>query len=134
MKRILHTAGLLMIKEGKLLLCFSKNKKAWYLPGGKVDLNETAKEALIREVQEELNLDLNPEHLEYVYHITAPAFGEVDIIMEQDCFIYPPHHDIQASNEIEAIRYFNPVEYAEEQHQVIGVLKAFEFLQEKKWI
>jgi len=36
----LHTAGLVVIKEGKLLLAFSSNKNAWYLPGGKIDSGE----------------------------------------------------------------------------------------------
>jgi ADP-ribose pyrophosphatase YjhB (NUDIX family) len=38
----LSTAGLILIKDKKLLLAFSKNKKAWYLPGGKVDTNESS--------------------------------------------------------------------------------------------
>lgn len=37
---LLPTAGLIVIKDNKLLLAYSNNKKAWYLPGGKIDLGE----------------------------------------------------------------------------------------------
>jgi len=33
----LPTAGLIALKGDKLLLAYSNNKKAWYLPGGKID-------------------------------------------------------------------------------------------------
>ncbi|WP_245973015.1 hypothetical protein [Sphingobacterium siyangense] len=35
--KCLPTAGLVSIKEDKLLLAYSNNRKAWYLPGGKID-------------------------------------------------------------------------------------------------
>ena len=58
----LPTAGLIVVDNQKLLLTFSKNKKAWYLPGGKIDEGETSKQALIREIEEELNVTLNPDY------------------------------------------------------------------------
>lgn len=126
----LYTAGLLVIQENKLLLAFSKNKKAWYLPGGKVDQGETTMEAIQREILEELNLNLNPEKLSFYCHISAPAYGEDQhIIMEQDCFLYPLDQEIQASQEIEAVRYFNYSEYKKEDIQVVGVLEVFEILE-----
>ena len=83
----LPTAGLLALQNRKLLLAFSKNKKAWYLPGGKIDSDETSEQALIREIQEELNVPLLPEKLQFYYHISAPAYGEYPVVqMEQDCF------------------------------------------------
>lgn len=56
MMRKLATAGLIVVKDNKLLLAFSNNKKAWYLPGGKIDAGETSVQALQREIKEELNL------------------------------------------------------------------------------
>ena len=72
----LITAGLVVVKDRKLLLAFSNNKKAFYLPGGKTDHGETTAEALIREVREELNVSLEPEALQFYMHVEAFAFGE----------------------------------------------------------
>ena len=127
----LHTAGLIVIKDKKLLLAFSKNKKAWYLPGGKVDAGETSLQAIKREIKEELNIDLDPQQLIFYSHVTAPAFGEhSNILMEQDCFRYELKEEIQASNEIDEVAYFDRDTYLKEPAQVPGVLMVFDRLEE----
>jgi 8-oxo-dGTP pyrophosphatase MutT (NUDIX family) len=75
----LVTAGLVVISNKKLLLAFSKNKKAWYLPGGKTGNDETTPHGLIREIKEELNITIQPDELHFYTHISAPAFGEKKI-------------------------------------------------------
>lgn len=128
MKHI-HCAGLIVVQDRKLLLAFSNNKQAWYLPGGKVNAGETALAALQREIQEELNIALPAERLQFYYHITAPAFGEPNgLIMEQDCFLHQLQQTPQPSAEIGAIQYFDLDTYRKEPHQVPGVLIAFEKL------
>ncbi len=118
----LATAGLLHIQDRKLLLAFSANKKAWYLPGGKVDTGETPREALVREILEELNLVLDEDMLRFHSHIQAKAYGEEPArTMEQDCFMYSGPVSVSPSNEIEAVQYFSKEEYALEPVQVIGV-------------
>lgn len=119
----LITAGLVIVKKRKLLLAFSKNKKAWYLPSGKTEHNESTSAALIREIKEELNIDLGPDALSYYMHVSAPAFGEKNnIIMEQDCFLYELSHNPKPSAEIEAFKYFDTVDYSFEPSQVPGVI------------
>lgn len=129
MKRI-YTAGLIVVKDRKLLLAFSKNKQAWYLPGGKIDAGETALEAVRREVEEELNILIPEEELRWYYHITAPAYGEVELLMEQDCFLHELRQEVVPSAEIGEVRYFDLEEYKKEAAQVPGVLIAFEKLGE----
>ena len=128
--RTLTTAGLIVIKDRKLLLAFSNNKQAFYLPGGKADQGESTENALRREVREELNVALDPEKVQFYTHITAPAFGELDgIIMEQDCFLYDLHQQPTPSAEIGDLRYFNTHTYGDQPQQVPGVVMVMHQLQ-----
>ena len=127
--KALPTAGLVVVKGDKLLLAYSKNKKAWYLPGGKIDEGESSLETLQREIFEELNIVLNVERLKYYCHITAPAYGEEPpIIMEQNCFIYQLNEKIEPKNEIGEVRFFDIKMYQSEPAQVPGVLLVFDKL------
>ena len=127
--KALPTAGLVVVKGDKLLLAYSKNKKAWYLPGGKIDDGESSLETLQREIFEELNIVLNVERLKYYCHITAPAYGEEPpIIMEQNCFIYQLNEKIEPKNEIGEVRFFDIKMYQSEPAQVPGVLLVFDKL------
>ena len=127
----LPTVGLLIIQDNKILLAYSNNKEAWYLPGGKIDAGETKLQALIRETKEEINLELDPSRLELYCHITAPAYGEKEnVIMEQDCYLYnlQPEEKMNAGQEIKAIHYFDLQTYKSEPAQVPGVLQVFDTL------
>lgn len=125
----LQTVGLLIINNNKLLLAYSKNKKAWYLPGGKVDSGETPLQSLQREIKEELNINLDLSLIKYYCHIQAPAYGENrNVIMEQDCFRYKYDQKIIPTNEIEAVKYFDLKTYVLEEKQVAGVLTVFKNL------
>ncbi len=125
----LRTAGLVALRDHRLLLAFSRNKGAWYLPGGKVDAGETTVQALVREIREELNVEIDPARLTLYCHIQAPAFGEAgQVWIDQDCFRYDLEVDIIPGNEIEEVAYFSPGSYAQEAHQVVGVLQVFEKL------
>ncbi|MBS1567689.1 MAG: NUDIX domain-containing protein [Bacteroidetes bacterium] len=125
----LHTAGLVVIKDKKLLLAYSNNKQAFYLPGGKVDKGETAPQALIREIMEELNIVLEEERLQYYTHITAPAYGEnKGIIMEQDCYRYELEETPSPNAEIGSVEYFDSRSYPSQPAQVPGVIMILEQL------
>ena len=129
MQKKINTAGLLSIRNNKLLLAYSKNKQCFYLPGGKINAGETAEMALCREIAEELNVELTASELEYYTHITAPAYGEQEgIIMEQDCFLISRGIDPVAAAEIGELRYFTLARYLQESNNAPGAVAILEKL------
>ena len=131
----LKTAGLLLIKERKLLMAYSSNKACFYLPGGKINHGESVQEGLCREILEELNLPLLPQDLHYFCHITAPAYGEKDgIIMEQDCFFAETKYQPVARAEINLLQYFTLNEYLGLENQAPGAISILKILKEANLI
>ena len=62
----LIAVGAVIFKQNKVLLVKRKNPPAqgmWAIPGGKVQWGETLKQALRREIKEELNIDIEPGRL-----------------------------------------------------------------------
>ncbi len=46
------------VQNGKVLLCKAKGGRTFYLPGGHIEFRETARRALIREMREEMGVDV----------------------------------------------------------------------------
>jgi 8-oxo-dGTP pyrophosphatase MutT (NUDIX family) len=131
----LQTAGLLVIKDRKLLLAFSNNKQCFYLPGGKTDTGETARQALCREIREELNTPLTEADLIYYTHITAPAYGEANgVIMEQECFFTSQPVNPVAAAEIGALHFFTLEEYLQQQNTAPGAIIVLQQLKADDYI
>ena len=66
--------GILIDSNEKILIC-QRNKKSkygllWEFPGGKLELNETYEEGLIRELNEELRINIKVGELFYEENIT----------------------------------------------------------------
>lgn len=45
------------VQDGKLLLCRAKGGRTTYLPGGHIEFGETGREALVREIREEMGVE-----------------------------------------------------------------------------
>jgi len=68
MKVVKATVGCVIEKEEKILLTLRNIEpfnNYWSLPGGHIDFGETPKEAVIREIKEETNLNIKPKFLNY---------------------------------------------------------------------
>jgi mutator protein MutT len=48
-----------IIIDDNRVLCLKNEREEWDFPGGKLDFSEGAEECLIREVKEEVNLEIN---------------------------------------------------------------------------
>ncbi|MDG2449740.1 MAG: TIGR00730 family Rossman fold protein [Saprospiraceae bacterium] len=98
--------ALIEIQKGRILTTLSKGKSSYYIPGGKRDIGETDKEALIREVKEELTVELNPSSIKYTGTYRAQADGKQDgVMVKMTCYSADYQGDLKADNEIAEIRW-----------------------------
>lgn len=58
MKNIEICVRAVIQSKGRVLVCWHKEKKYYFFPGGHVDFGETAETALIRELKEELDISV----------------------------------------------------------------------------
>ena len=64
------------LKDGKILLCYPKDRSYSYLPGGHIEFGETGREALVREMKEETGLDASAGDLLGVVESSFVQKGE----------------------------------------------------------
>jgi len=95
------------INDRKILSTLSKGKDTYYIPGGKREQGETDKQALIREMKEELSIDLVPETIKYISTFKAQAHGkEEGVIVRMTCFSSDFDGELKPDSEIQEVVWF----------------------------
>ena len=107
-EREIDKLALIEIKDGKILITKSYGKDKYYLPGGKREKGESDSEALIREISEEMSVNILRDSMEYVGIFKAQADGKkegINVVMT--CYKAKYENVPKPSNEIEEIRWLN---------------------------
>jgi 8-oxo-dGTP diphosphatase len=100
--------ALIKIKNGQVLSTKSKGKNKYYLPGGKRESGESDEQTLIREIKEELSVEIVPNSYEYIGTFKAQSDGMNDgIIVKMTCYSADYNGILKANNEIEEIKWLN---------------------------
>jgi len=90
------------IKDRKILSTLSKGKDTFYIPGGKRENLESDIETLIREIKEELSVDINPSTIKLFGVFEAQAHGKAEgIIVKMTCYTADYIGELKASSEID---------------------------------
>ena len=77
-KIILNCAGVLIIRDNKILFQRRTDNGKWGLIGGLLEMNETYQEAAIREAREETGLEVKLESFLGIYHNHDMVWGNGD--------------------------------------------------------
>lgn len=85
-KKFNYRVCAMMISNGKILAMHDERSPYYYLPGGRVAIGETAEEAVIREVQEELGV--TPKIVRPLWLNQAFFTEEVDDLKYHELCIY----------------------------------------------
>lgn len=106
MDKVIDKLAWILVQEGQFLAVRSKGKSLFYLPGGKRETGETDQQALIREIREELSVDLIPESLEYADTFVAPADGKAEgVSVKLTCYFAHYQGELRPDAEIEELRF-----------------------------
>ena len=107
----------------------SKGKNKYYIPGGKREAGETDAQTLVREIQEELNVHIQEDSIEYVGTFIAQSDGAKEGVMVKMTCYKATYEGIAApTSEIDEIRWLNS-----KNMDIISEVdkKIFSFLKEK---
>lgn len=98
----------LYIKDKKVLCARSKGKETYYIPGGKRDPGEGDQEALIREIKEELSVDINANSVEYYGTFKAQADGKPEgTMVKVTCYQAGFTGELSVDSEIEEMAWLD---------------------------
>jgi 8-oxo-dGTP diphosphatase len=117
-------------KNGQLLSTKSKGKSKYYIPGGKWSAGETDEQTLVREISEELSVQINKQTIEYVGTFKAQSDGAKDgVLVKMTCYKAEYEGVLKAANEIAEIKWLNYKDL-----DIVSEVdkKIFEFLKEKE--
>lgn len=104
--KIIDKLAWIELKNKTILSTKSYGKDKYYIPGGKREIGETDEQALVREVKEELNVEIDSETLNYIGTFEAQAHEHAEgVIVKMTCYSGKYLGQLKASSEIEEIRW-----------------------------
>ncbi len=105
MDDIYKAAGIIIV-DRKLLFTRAEGMSVFIDPGGQIELGETAKQALVRELDEELSIKVSESDLEAFGEYSAEAANHKGRTVHMQAFMVKKWQgEIKASAEVEELRW-----------------------------
>ncbi len=103
-KTFIDKLAYIYLKDGKALVSLSRGKDIWYIPGGKREAGESDHQALVREVKEELDVELTLKTIQHYGTFEAQAHGKPEgTVVRMTCYTADFTGELKATSEIEKI-------------------------------
>ncbi|ALE87001.1 NUDIX hydrolase [Pseudomonas versuta] len=107
-KVIRIAAAVLIGPDGRTLLVRKRGTRAFMQPGGKIEAHEQPVNALARELEEELALNIDPASATYLGHFSAPAVNEPGFEVQAELFLLHIQQSVSPAAEIEEVQWIDP--------------------------
>ncbi|MDE1768426.1 MAG: NUDIX domain-containing protein [Candidatus Micrarchaeota archaeon] len=121
--------GWIYLKDKKILCTKSKGKDIYYMPGGKREAGESDEQALLREIKEELSIDLIPNTLKFVEAFEAQAHAKpMGTMVKITCYTGDFKGKIKPASEIETASWLT---YADRDKIALTGQLIFDYLKGK---
>ncbi|MEW6452296.1 MAG: NUDIX domain-containing protein [Pseudomonadota bacterium] len=101
-------AALIVDSAGRALLVRKRGTQTFMQAGGKIEPHESPAEALVREIEEELGIRIEPHVPEYLGAFTAQAANETKHMVKCDAFYIRMDLNVSPAREIEEIVWVTP--------------------------
>jgi ADP-ribose pyrophosphatase YjhB (NUDIX family) len=112
--------GAVVVEAGRVLLIRRGTEPLrghWSIPGGLVDVGESLKDAVIREVKEETGLTVEPieliELLDRIHKVASPEGARIQyhyVIADYLCRVISG--ELKAASDADAVRWVEPAEWS----------------------
>jgi 8-oxo-dGTP diphosphatase len=94
------------LKDGQVLGTRSRGKDTYYLPGGKREPGESDVETLVREIREELSVEIDAASAEHLGTFEAQAHGHTSgVTVRMTCYTASFTGELAAASEIEELAW-----------------------------
>ena len=101
---VIDKVAFLYLQDGKILSTRSKGKDKYYIPGGKREAGESDIETLVREVKEELSVDIIESSAKLYGVFEAQTHGKAEgVIVKMTCYTAEFIGELKADSEIAEI-------------------------------
>lgn len=103
--KIVRVAAAVIIDKGRVFATqrgYGEYKDGWEFPGGKIEPGETPEEAIVREIMEELDADIEPVKLIDTVEYDYPGFH-----LSMDCYLCRLKSENIVLKEHEAARWLD---------------------------
>ncbi len=103
--KIVRVAAAVIIDKGRVFATqrgYGEYKDGWEFPGGKIEPGETPEEAIVREIREELEAEIEPVRLIDTVEYDYPGFH-----LSMDCFLCRLKSENIVLKEHEAARWLD---------------------------
>lgn len=101
-------AALLLNANGQTLLVRKRGTTAFMQPGGKIEAHELPVHALARELEEELDLQIDPAQATFLGQFSAPAANEPGFVVQAEIFQLTIDAQVTPAAEIEEVIWIDP--------------------------